>query len=320
MQYTTIPGITKPISRLGQGCMMLKDGDGLAASFAMLDAVFGQGVTCYDHSHVYGGGACERAFGKWLTARGNRDRVVILDKGCHHNGDRKRVTPFDIAHDIADSLARLKVPSIDLWCFHRDDPSQPVGPLIDELNRQRDAGRINAFGASNWTTARLAEAQAFAQAHGLTGFVCTSPNFSLAEQVAEPWPDCLTISGPDHAADRAWLRETGLTAFTWSSLARGFLSGRITRANAEVMRSQVEEHVFRCYATEANFTRLDRLHELAGKKRCTVAQLALAFVLRQDFSTVALVAAYDEAEAIANAAALDIPLTAQEAAWLDLRG
>ena len=115
MQYGTIPGIDKKISRIVQGCMMLKDGDGLEESFRILDNAWNRGITTFDHGHVYGGGKCERAFGHWLKERGIRDEVVILDKGCHHNADRKRVNPFDIAHDIADHLARLQTDYIDMW-------------------------------------------------------------------------------------------------------------------------------------------------------------------------------------------------------------
>ena len=105
--------------------------------------------------------------------------------------------------------------------FHRDDETQPVGPLVDELNRQIDAGRIKAYGGSNWSIERLAEANAYAEQHGLVGFAASVQ--PLARQLDEPWPDCLTISGPEHAATRKWYADSGMGVLTRSSLARGFL-------------------------------------------------------------------------------------------------
>lgn len=321
MKYGKLPAIDKPISRIVQGCMMLSDKDpaALEESFRILDAAWAVGITCFDNAIVYGGGMCQRTLGKWMEARGNRAQVVLLDKGCHHNADRRRVTPHDIDSDLADSMARLRTNFIDIWGFHRDDPTYPVGPLVERLNEHIRSGRIGCYIASNWSVARIAEANAYASARGLQGFAGSSPNFSLAEQVDEPWKECSTISGPERAADRRWYTDSRMPLFTWSSLARGFLSGRITRANAAEMKAKVEEHVFRCYGTEDNFRRLDRLQELAAARGCTVAQVALAFVLNQEFDAYALVASYNREEADANAAAVDLVLSPAERDWLDLR-
>lgn len=321
MKYGRIPHIDKDISRVVQGCMMLDDRDDekLASSFRILDDAAAQGVTCFDNAHGYGSGRCDRVFGRWLAERGNRDAVVILAKGCHHNADRRRVTPYDISADIADTLARMGTTYLDIWMFHRDDPEQPIEPLVDVLNEHIDAGRIHAYGGSNWSIDRIQAANAYAEQRGLHGFSASSPNFSLARQLDEPWTECLTISGPEHEEDRRWYAERGVPVFTWSSLARGFLSGRISRENADEVRGDFEEHVFRCYASDDNFERLERARELAGRKGLTVAQIALAYVLNQDFDGYALVAAYTAEEAAANAAAADCELSADECAWLDLR-
>ena len=94
-------------------------------------------------------------FGEWLR-RGIRDQVVIIGKGSHHNEFRKRVTPFDLAADIADTPARMQVPALDMWMFHRDDPGQEIGPLV-RLNAPSMLGTsqpgVSAIGnqhAFNW--------------------------------------------------------------------------------------------------------------------------------------------------------------------------
>lgn len=320
MKFGKVAGIEKPVSRIGQGCMMLKSGEGQADSDRILDAAWEAGIRLFDHSHIYGGGDCERAFGHWLAERGVRDEVVILDKGCHPMQGEKRVTPDHIRGDLAGSLERLGVDHVDLWLFHRDDPEQPVGPLVETLNELKAAGRMTAFGGSNWTHERVAELNEYAYAHGLDGFVASSPNFSLAEQVDSPWgPDCITISGPSNADARRWYAEHDIAVFSWSSLARGFLTGRIRRENFDEVRDQFEEHTIRCYVTDDNWERLDRAAELAADRGLSIPQIALAFVLHQPLNIYALVGSYTREEAQANLAALDAELSTEEIDWLDLR-
>ena len=257
MEYSSVTGIEKKISRLVQGCIMLtrqKQEEG----FALLDAARTAGITAYDTGHIYGGGDCDRMLGLWMEARGNRDEAVIIGKGAHLNQDRNRVTPYDIASDMADSLVRLRSDYIDLYLLHRDDPTVPVGPIIEALNEHRAAGRIHAFGGSNWTPERLAEANEYADKHHLVPFAVSSPNFSLAEQHEEPWKDCLSISGPSQQSARQWYGEQNMPLFTWSSVARGFFSGKITRANAREVRDQFDGSMPKSYYYEDNFKRLDR--------------------------------------------------------------
>jgi aryl-alcohol dehydrogenase-like predicted oxidoreductase len=146
MQYGEVNGVGKPISRLVQGTVMIGS-ENAERSFELLDEVGELGCTAFDTAHQYGAGDSERTFGRWMEDRGLRDEVVVIGKGAHHNQDRPRVTPFDITADLFDSLARLRTEYIDLYLLHRDDPSVPVGPIIETLNEHLDAGRIRAFGA-----------------------------------------------------------------------------------------------------------------------------------------------------------------------------
>lgn len=315
MQYGRIPGVTKPVSRLIQGGIMLNSEDE-AAGYALMDAVFALGCNTIDTAHVYGTGDCERVLGRWIASRGIRDQLVILDKGAHHNADRKRVTPFDITADIYDSLARLKTDYIDLYLLHRDDPAVPTGPIVETLHEHQRAGRIHAYGGSNWTTDRIAAANAYARDHGLTPFVASSPHFSLAEQIEAPWDDCITITGAGAQAHRAWYRHEQLPLLCWSSLAGGWFSGRLSRDN---QAEHADTLYMRCYNCEANWQRLERARALGAERGLSAAQVALAYVLHQGFNAFPLVAAYSGNEFAACAAALDVTLTAGELAWLDLQ-
>ena len=315
MHYGEVPGVGKPVSRLVLGTMIVNTSD-YERSAALLDDFVELGGTALDTAHVYGGGNSERAIGQWMADRGNRDQMVVLSKGCHHNQDRRRVSPFDLAADLHDSLARLRTDYIDIYVLHRDDPDVPVGPIVEALNGHRAAGRIHAFGGSNWTHRRIAEANAYADAHGLVPFTASSPNFSLAAQVQDPWGGgSVTLSGPENADARRWYADTNLAVFAWSSLARGLFSGRIARENfGEVADGACR----RAYCHEENFQRLDRARTLAEEKGLSVAQVALAYIMNTPLNLFPLVGAATREEIEANVDACSVALAAPEMAWLNL--
>ncbi|MEA2597096.1 MAG: hypothetical protein QOF01_3565 [Thermomicrobiales bacterium] len=318
MRYGTVPGVEKRISRLVQGTVMITPQE-RERSFALLDAVFAQGCTTFDTAHGYGNGESERALGDWIASRGVRDDVVILSKGAHHNKDRQRVTPFDITSDLHDSLARLKTDFVDLYLLHRDDPSVPVGDLVETLNAHHRAGKIGAFGGSNWSVARIQEANAYAKANDLKPFVASSPNFSLAVQSRSPWDNCVSISGPAAKPERDWYTIAKMPLFTWSSLAGGFFSGRFRRDNLDQFTAYLDRLCVDVYCSEDNFRRLDRVQTLAKERGATVPQIATAYVMSQPLNIFAIVGCQTGAEFASNVEALDLELTPAELAWLDLR-
>ncbi len=318
MQYGSVPGIDKPISRLVQGSMMINSKD-LKRSFDLLDAILEMGGNAFDTGHIYGGGDNERTIGRWVREAGVRERVMILGKGAHHNQDRQRVTPYDITADLHDSLARFQFDYIDLYLLHRDDPSQPVGPIVEILNEHKRAGKIHAFGGSNWSAARVQAANAYAAEHGLEGFSVSSPNFSLAVQVKEPWPNCVSISGPQGAADRAWYEKTQMPLFTWSSLAGGFFSGRIRRETMAQQEEYLDKLAVETYCSDENFERLDRVEQLAAEKGLSIPQIAMAYVMSSPLNIFALIGSRTPQEFEANLAASALRLTPQEIAWLELK-
>lgn len=318
MQYGQVDGVTKKISRIVQGTIQINTGDD-AIGFPQMDSAWEAGINAFDTAYIYGGGANDRFLGRWIKARGVENEVVVLAKGAHHNDVRRKVTPFDIAADLHDTLARMKTDYVDLYVLHRDDPTVPVEPIVDALNHWKKEGKIGAFGGSNWTTERLEAANAYAKASGQTPFAVSSPNFSLADQKKEPWEGCVTISGPSHASEREWYAAHKMPLFTWSSMAGGFLSGRITPENQGEFTGYFDKLAVECYASPDNFERLDRAKSLAEAKGLTMPQIALAYVLHYPLDIYALVGSANAEEIAANIGALNTPLTEQEMAYLDLR-
>jgi aryl-alcohol dehydrogenase-like predicted oxidoreductase len=318
MEYGSIPGVSKPVSRLLLGTMIVT-ADEQERSNALLDAALAHGGNALDTAHGYAGGNSERGIGVWMEARGNREEVVIVTKGCHPNRDRLRVSPYDLTADLMDSLARLRTDYVDVYLLHRDNPDVPVAVIVDTLNEHHAAGRIRAFGGSNWTHGRLQEANDYAAKHGLVPMAASSPNYGLAEQVLDPWgPGCVGIGGPAQREARAWYEANGMPVLSYSSLGRGFFSGRISRENFEETRGMLDRACLTAYCHEVNFQRLDRAYVLAAEKGCTVPQLVLAYILRSPMRVFPIVGAANPDEYAQNLAAFDVPLSETERRWLDL--
>lgn len=321
MRFGNIPGVTKQVSRLVQGTANTAfDPSKPDQAFALLDTAMDYGINTFDTAHVYGEGN-ETTLGSWIRTRGVRDQVVILAKGAHPYDGRNRVTPEDIEADLTESLKRQGLEYFDLYVLHRDDPAVPVGPIVEALNAHKAAGRIGAFGGSNWTWQRIKEANDYAAAHGLTPFAVSSPNYSLAEMYEEPWDGCMSISGPSGEEARAFYAQSGLAVMPWSSMAGGFFSDRFHRDNLESFPAEdyFAALCIKCYCRESNFQRLDRARELAAAKGLTVAQIAVAFSLSQPMNLFLLISSLTRDQFAANAAALDVTLTPAELAYLDLK-
>jgi len=316
MQYGHIDGIDKPISRLVQGTVYFNESNA-SEGLAIYDEVFAAGGNTFDTAHTYGGGACERVFGRWLMSRGVRDQVVIIGKGAHPMEGRNRVTPADITSDIFVSLNRLDVEMMDIYLLHRDDPSVPVEPIVDILNEHRRAGRIGAFGGSNWSHERIAAANAYARASGQTSFAATSPQLSIAAMVNPTWDGCISIGGAAGAAARGWYLHNNVAVFTWSSLAGGFMTGKYRRDNLASFSEYFDTVTIHAYADESNFLRLERAEQLAARKGVSLPQLSLAYVLCQPLNVFALIGARASGEFAANTFSGWHSTTAEDIAWVD---
>ncbi|HEV2107880.1 MAG TPA: aldo/keto reductase [Thermomicrobiales bacterium] len=304
MRYGTIAGVSKPVSRLVMGVDNQRT---MPHAAVMFDDFFERGGTCFDTAWQYAGGACETILGRWIEQRGVRDEVVILDKGAH----TPFCTPADAESQLDQSLERLRTDHVDLYMLHRDNLQVPAGEFIDVLNRMQQDGKLRVFGASNWTIERVEEANQWAAEHGLNGFTMISNNFSLARMVEPPWAGCRSASDP---VTRAWLERTHMPIFPWSSQARGFFTGRARPDDFS------DAELVRCWYSEDNFQRLERVNQMARERGVPPIAIALAWVLNQPFPTFPLIGPRALSETRTSFQALDIDLTPREVAWLNLEG
>ena len=310
MKYGQVNGVGKPVARIVHGTTMLTT-DALEQGMNLLDGVFAAGGTTFDSAWNYGGGECERVLGAWMERRGNREQLVIITKGCHHNQDRDRVTPADLTSDLMDSLIRLRTDYVDLYLLHRDDPSLPVDAIVATMADHHAAGRIHAYGGSNWSVPRIEEANAYAARHGLPAFAASSPNYSLAVQLRAPWAGCLSIGGQEAAEDRDWYRRTQLPVFSWSSLAGGFFSGRFGRDKPRPDSGR-EELSAATYCSDGNFTRLEAAQAIGRAHGVSAARVALAYIMQTGLDVYPIAASATPGEFADNAAALELELSVQD--------
>lgn len=315
MEYGNIKGISRPVSRIFFGTAV---GPMLAGENmdAVLDGALEQGINAFDCARSYG--QAEKVLGDWIRRRGCRDQVTVLSKCGDIRNGVVHVDAQVIREQLEASLRTLKAGVIDLYLLHRDDPLTPVGEMIDELNRAVKEGKIRAFGVSNWKTDRIREADAYAERTGQSGFAVSSPNWGLARQMDDLWGGgCVTISGPEHAADRAWYAETGMPVIAYSSLGRGFFSGKFRAFDEAGAKSVLDSYAQKGYLYPENMRRLRNAEILAEKKGASVAKIAMAYVLAGEMNVFAVVSTTKAERLAESAEAAEMRLTAEETAFLE---
>lgn len=302
MLYGRIPGIEKNVSRLVMGCDNQQD---LSHASAMFDDYYERGGNAFDTGYIYGNGLQERLLGRWISTRGLREQTVIIAKGAH----TPHCDPQSITRQLTESLDRLRTDHVDIYLMHRDNEDVPVGEFVDVLDDHVRAGRIRAFGGSNWSIARFDEANEYARVNGKQHFAMLSNHFGLAEAYDVPWAGCR------HATDEAskrWLKHTQTPLFPWSSQARGFFAGRARPDDLS------DRELVRCYYGVGNFERLRRAQQLGAELGVMATAVALAYVLHQPFPTFPLFGPRSIAETRTSMAGLTIELTDAQVRWLDL--
>lgn len=302
MRYGHVEGIGRPVSRIVMGSMAFRAG--IELTTAILDDFVERGGNCVDTAYVYG---TEATVGEWLKASGARDEIVLIAKGAH----TPHCTPEGLTRQLFESLDKLGTDRADLYFLHRDNPEVPVGEFVDCLNEHRRAGRIRAFGGSNWTTERIAAANDYAASRGLVGFAASSPNLALATWNEPMWRGCVTASDPE---SREWYARTRLPLFAWSSQASGLFTGRFSPTDRD---DPAVAEVARTWFSDANFARLERARSLAMERCVTSAEIALAWVLCQPLEAFALIGPRSVEETRNSLGALAVSLTEEELGWLE---
>ncbi|HEY0878895.1 MAG TPA: aldo/keto reductase [Zeimonas sp.] len=266
MQARRIGSLT--VSAIGLGCMSLSHAYGVRPSpddaAAVLRAALDAGVTLFDTAMLYGAGANEELVGRTLGAE--RSRFVLASKGGMSVVDGRRVIdgrPGTIRRNCDESLARLRTDVIDLYYLHRLDAKVPIEESVGALAALVRAGKVREIGLSEVSAATLR------RAHAVHPVAAVQNEYSL-------WTRNVEIGV------LAACRELGTALVAFSPLARAFLTGTL-RDPSSLPPKDIRHDMPRFAAPhwEANLRLLDPYRLLANEAGCTMAQLALAWLLAQ---------------------------------------
>jgi len=239
----------------------------------VLDAYVEAGGNFIDTADSYGrggpGGAgeSERIIGRWLAARGNRQRLVIATK-VGISPDLPGLSEATIRRGIEGSLERLGIDTVDLYYAHRDDQGTPIAETLGAFHALAREGKIRYAAASNYSASRLSEALRIGEREQMARYVALQPHYNLMER-AEYEGELAAVCA-----------RNGLACVPYFGLARGFLTGKYRR-DAPLPDGPRAAGVRERYLNERGFAVLDALTQIAGAHDTTIAAVALAWLLAQ---------------------------------------
>ncbi|MFY0255678.1 aldo/keto reductase [Chitinophaga sp. 30R24] len=246
-----------------------------ATSFTLLDEFIAQGFNLVDTADVYSswvpgnrGGESETIIGKWMQARGNRDKVVVATKvGSDMGlGDGKNVTKAYILKEVEASLKRLQTDYIDLYQTHFDSEATPVEETLEAYATLVKAGKVRAIGASNMSAARLLESLQASEKNGYPRYETFQPEYNLYDR-------------PDYENNYAAICEAqDLGVINYYSLASGFLTGKY-RNEEDISKSSARGQKALSYLNERGLRILAALDKVAAEYQSTPAGVSLAWLL-----------------------------------------
>jgi aryl-alcohol dehydrogenase-like predicted oxidoreductase len=260
-------------------------------------AAFEVGITLFDTSNVYGRGAAESVWGEVLSGF-ERDSYVLATKVFFPMTDTDRGLSREQIHKQLDaSLERLQTDYVDLYQCHRPDPETPIEETMEALTEVVDAGKAREIGFSEWTIEQI---QAGLDVPGTKKWVSSQPQYNMIWRApeAELIPFCA---------------EHGISQIVWSPLAQGVLTGKYkpgeqpapdSRAASDAMGWAMDR-----YMSDEVLEAVQRLVPIAEEAGLSMAQMALAWVLREQNVASAIVGASRPEQVQANAAASGVELS-----------
>jgi aryl-alcohol dehydrogenase-like predicted oxidoreductase len=266
------------------------------AAIALVDSAFELGINFFDTANVYSQGRSEAVLGQAFVGR-PRDSFVVATKvyGEMPNGDRG-LSREQVLRQIDDSLGRLQLDYVDMYQCHSWDDDVPVEETLGALTEVVDAGKARFIGVSNWSGEQIRAAVELAREHGFAKIVSSQPQYSLLHR--DPEDEVIPTS-----------TENGVSQIVWSPLAQGVLTGKYapgeTAANGT--RASARGEWMKFFADDV-LDRVQRLRPIADGLGLTTAQLALAWILREQNVASAIVGASRPEQLRDNAAASGVEL------------
>jgi aryl-alcohol dehydrogenase-like predicted oxidoreductase len=275
---------------------------------ACVDAAFDAGINFIDTANVYAVGGAEAFLGDVLKSR-PRDSYVLATKLYFPMDDQNQgLSREQVRKQIDASLERLQTDYVDLYQCHRYDSRTPLEETMEALDEVVRAGKARAIGFSEWTADQIQRSLDLSREHGWARFVSSQPQYSLLHR--DPERDVIPLC-----------RANGISQIVWSPLGQGVLTGKYrpgaelpegSRATSERMGRMMGDKL-----QEGVLERVQRLAPIAERLGITMAQLALAWVLRDPNVASAIVGASRPEQVHDNASASGIELDDETLAEID---
>ena len=261
------------------------------ASFAVLDAYVEAGGNFIDTADTYmrpNMGISETIIGEWMTARGNRDALVIATKVGSDGG----LSAANIAARVGGSLERLQTDRIDLYYAHKDDGSVPVEETVRAFDALVRDGRVLHVAMSNTTGERLAESLELAEREGLARYEWLQPHYNLVERAGYEQEFAPVVE------------RFGLEVAPYYALASGFLTGKYRPGASDADSPRAAKAA--SYLDGRGEAVLAALDEVAAAHEVPVAAVAIAWLLTKPGVTAPIASArtVQQLEAVLTGVAL----------------
>jgi 1-deoxyxylulose-5-phosphate synthase len=249
---------------------------------ACLEAAFDVGINFIDTANIYGRGAAETFLGEALKGRPRGSYVLATKLYFPMTDTDYGLSRAQIEKQLDASLKRLQTDRIDLYQCHRFDSSTPLEETMEALTRAVESGKVRYIGFSEWPAEKVRESLDLSKSRGFTKFVSSQPQYSLVWR--EPEDQVIPLCG-----------ENGISQIVWSPLGQGVLTGKYdpdspppagTRATSQEMGGFIGRLM-----EPQLLLAVQRLKPLAQDAGLTLAQFALAWVLREPNVASAIIGA-----------------------------
>ena len=309
MRYRQLGSSDLQVSEISLGSWLTYGGGvGDDDARACVDAAFEAGVNFIDTANVYALGAAESFLGDVLKDR-PRDSYVLATKVYFPMDDDNRgLSRAQIEKQIDNSLKRLQTDYVDLYQCHRYDVETRLEETMEALNEVVRSGKARYIGFSEWSPDQIRHSLELSDQNGWARFVSSQPQYSMLWR--EPEREVIPLSA-----------ENGISQIVWSPLAQGALTGKYkpgapppqgSRATSERMGRLIGD-----FMHDDVLETVQRLVPIAGRLGLSMAQLALAWVLRQPNVASAIVGASRPEQVHQNASASGIELDDQTLTEID---